>query len=387
MKEKTKRNKGITLIALILTIIVLLILAVVAISAVTGNGIIAHAKNARDLYGTKSEEENSLLQNYLEQLNKENANGDYEEENALTIKSNLNKVLSTTANTKLKDEYGNKITVPAGFKILEHGTTAGSPTYAYSGNNIPTVQDGIVIEDTRTETAGNQFVWVPVGTIKNKDKKTSEINLGRYQFDSTSGVLVSNTPVQKAADYMQETEIDTYYKELTTSRISSSDTENTTARNLTEFISTTLANGGYYIARFEASGTTSKIQSKYNQPIVTGLTQPNAASAARTMYGEVKNADNELIYASDLVNSYAWDTAILFIQTYSTETTYASQNNSTSSDEYCNICNMSNQYKEWTTEYSSGTSYYDVGCVARGGYLSPADGPQRLYFDTIYKWY
>lgn len=45
-----KKNKGITLVALILTIIVLLILAVVAISAVTGNGIIAHAKNAKGDY-------------------------------------------------------------------------------------------------------------------------------------------------------------------------------------------------------------------------------------------------------------------------------------------------------------------------------------------------
>ena len=70
MKEKS--NKGITLVALIITIIILLILAVVAISAVTGNGIIAHAKNARDLYEVKSKEENALLQNYLEQLQKNN---------------------------------------------------------------------------------------------------------------------------------------------------------------------------------------------------------------------------------------------------------------------------------------------------------------------------
>ena len=69
MKEKS--NKGITLVALIITIIVLLILAAVAIAAIKGDGIISHAKNARDLYVTKSEEENALLQNYLKQLNKE----------------------------------------------------------------------------------------------------------------------------------------------------------------------------------------------------------------------------------------------------------------------------------------------------------------------------
>ena len=50
-RRKIMRNinkeKGITLIALIITIVVLLILAVVAINAVTGDGIIQHATNAK----------------------------------------------------------------------------------------------------------------------------------------------------------------------------------------------------------------------------------------------------------------------------------------------------------------------------------------------------
>ena len=62
--KKQKMNKGITLIALILTIIVLLILAVVAISAVTGNGIIAHAKNAKTQYTQAQTNEQELLSNY-----------------------------------------------------------------------------------------------------------------------------------------------------------------------------------------------------------------------------------------------------------------------------------------------------------------------------------
>lgn len=45
MKEK---QKGITLIALIITIIILLILTVVAIRAVSGEGMIAHAKSAKE---------------------------------------------------------------------------------------------------------------------------------------------------------------------------------------------------------------------------------------------------------------------------------------------------------------------------------------------------
>ena len=70
MKQKLKQHKGITLIALIITIIVLLILAVVAISAVTGNGIIAHAKNAKAQYSGAQKSEQSMLSQYEYELEK-----------------------------------------------------------------------------------------------------------------------------------------------------------------------------------------------------------------------------------------------------------------------------------------------------------------------------
>ena len=178
------------------------------------------------------------------------------------------------------------------------------------------------------------------------------------------------------------------YQELSTFREGNSATDSTaqnaTARNLEEFISTTLANGGYYIARFEASGTAEKITSKYDQTVLTTITQPNAAKAAREMYGEIKE-NNKLVYASDLVNSYAWDTAIVFIQTYSGKTDYASHNESKTTkaftatgknnDKYCNIWDMSGNAYEWTTEYStysSGSYFYP--CVNRGGCYGSVSG-------------
>ena len=295
-------------------------------------------------------------------------------------------------NTKAEDAYGNKITIPKGFKVVAHGTVAGSATYTYSGDNIPAVQDGIVIENG---TDGNQFVWVPVGTIKNKNNTTNTITLGRYEFDSNTGALKSNTPVQVASveNCTQEVTINTNYKELSVFRAGNSATDSTaqnaTARNLEEFISTTLANGGYYIARFEASGTASKITSKYNQTVLGNITQPNAAKAAREMYGEIKE-NNKLVYASDLVNSYAWDTAIIFIQTYSGKTDYASHNESKTTkaftatgknnDKYCNIWDMSGNAYECTTEYST---YSDprrfCPCVIRGGYYNTNYGEARTY--------
>ena len=51
-----------------ITIIVLLILAVVAIGAVQDDGIINHAKNARDQYGAAQVNENSTIQAYLDKI-------------------------------------------------------------------------------------------------------------------------------------------------------------------------------------------------------------------------------------------------------------------------------------------------------------------------------
>ena len=386
-KKSARRNysnqAGITLIALVVTIVVLLILAGVTINAVfSDRGIIKKAQDAQNKANEsvqKDMEQINALENWLN----ENTGEGNKEVNITTLVGKE----AVTKNTKAVDTYGNKITIPKGFKVLAHGTAAGSATYTYSGDNIAAVQDGIVIENG---TDGNQFVWVPVGTIKNKNNTTNTITLGRYEFDSNTGALKSNTPAQVASveNYTKAVTISDMYQELSTFRpgnsAKDSTAENATARNLAEFISTSLSNGGYYIARFEASGTASKITSKYNQTLLTNITQPNAAKAAREMYGEVKE-NNELVYASDLVNSYAWDTAIIFIQTYSTETdasSYASKNKSASfantginNDKYCNIWDMSGNVNEWTTESSTNSrdsKFYP--CVRRGGYCSAGGG-------------
>ena len=404
MKTKIKQEKGITLIALVVTIVVLLILAGVSVNALFGNsGIIEKAKEAQNKMNQATQKDLDAineLNNWIDgKINGSsggnttggNTTGGDDTSTTQKISTLVGKVVDK--NTKAEDAYGNKITIPKGFKVLAKGTSTESASYTYSGNNIPAVQDGIVIENG---TDGNQFVWVPVGTIKNKDGSTNTITLGRYSnFAKQNGTYV---PAQNANNCTQEVTINTYFKELSTFRegntATDSTAQNATARNLAEFISTSLSNGGYYIARFEASGTASKITSKYNQTVLGNITQPNAAKAAREMYGEIKE-NNKLVYASDLVNSYAWDTAIIFIQTYSTETdasSYASQNKSTSfantgksNDKYCNIFDMSGNADEWTTEYStysSTSSFYP--CVHRGGYYDTDIGEAYCYTSNRY---
>ena len=292
--------------------------------------------------------------------------------------------------TILRDSNGNIITVPEGFKIASD-----------SGINVT---EGIVIEDNDITTdgnginRGNQYVWIPVGKeIKKSDGTKVNITLGRYTFangtsdkDSNGTVLTKGTPIlrQSADNYTQEVVIGSYYKELAISRtgVASSGTNglNTTALNLKEFIDSVKANGGYYIARYEASYGTdgkanSKVSSSYSAttaPTKEGtlwnfVTQLSAATASRNLYTTA---------TTDLVNSYAWDTAIVYIQNFSEDADYSYQvgksiknsltNTGVNNDEVCKINDMSSNTREWTTEYTNSTN---SPCAGRGGYYGPSD--------------
>ena len=410
-----KINKGITLVALIITIIILLILAVVTISAVTGNGIIAHAKNARDLYRTKSEEENALLQNYLEQINKEingggsSSDGD-KKIDGITVKGSLNAIISTTTNTPLTDDFGNKITVPAGFKIITKTDTENTDLN-YTADDI-NVTKGIVVEDGE----GNQFVWIPVGTIYTNTEKTESktITLGRYVFksDGTIDTALSQSTtegqlklISLASDYYTEGK-------------KNETTENAHAKDIEEFVSKTNASGGYYIGRYEArvenydaskistsnidnsedwtgyvaeSGKNLKLVSKSNSQVWNYVTQRKASSLCQSMY-------TSNLFISDLVNSYAWDTAIVFIQefengTYSQTKAEASDSKlsnkglsilkaTSAVDMQCNIYDMAGNCFEWSTEtYSSSEHPYP--CTSRGGFYGNSIGYTSMRSSSI----
>ena len=224
MKTKIKQEKGITLIALVVTIVVLLILAGVSVNALFGNsGIIEKAKEAQNKMNQATQKDLDAineLNNWIDgKINGSsggnttggNTTGGDDTSTTQKISTLVGKVVDK--NTKAEDAYGNKITIPKGFKVLAKGTSTESASYTYSGNNIPAVQDGIVIENG---TDGNQFVWVPVGTIKNKDGSTNTITLGRYSnFAKQNGTYV---PAQNANNCTQEVTINTYFKELSTFR-------------------------------------------------------------------------------------------------------------------------------------------------------------------------
>ena len=375
-------TKGITLIALVVTIIILIILAGVSISLVLGeNGIVNKAKKAKENTELAKNDEETMLNELAKQIEEGTSEGTI---NPPAEKSEIEKSRDAgtymTEKTTLKDSDGNLIKVPEGFKIAED-----------SGINVT---EGIVIEDNDIidgigNNRGNQYVWIPVGNgIKKSDGTTVDITLGRYEFASDG----TPTLQQNAENCADEVLISLYYKELATSRtgVASSGTDglNTTALNLKEFVDSVKENGGYYIARYEASyGIDGKANSKVSNsfsstaPNTEGalwnnITQIDSATASRNLYEAV---------TSDLMNSYAWDTAIVYIQNFSGDTDYSRQdgysinssltNTGSNRDEVCKINDMASNASEWITEYST---YIDSSsacpCITRGGIYTTSNG-------------
>ena len=336
-----------------MTIIILLILAGISISALTNQGLFKNAKTAQKETEKAEAEQGQRLNEYEDEINKYLEN---EDENTKAFKEKVGKVLSTTDNTELKDAKNNKIVVPAGFKII---------------NGATTVDKGIVIEDvTETATKGSQFVWVPVGTITKADGTTATITLGRYDFNSTTG---------KESAYSS-----TYVEEDSNDSSTLKKYGNTIAKSITNFKNSVVQNGGYYIGRYEARTATARsakdnaltqITEKGTENVYNYVTQLQAAELSQNMYTIDK-------FTSDLMNSYAWDTAIVFIQKCGTNNKYSRQNSLNTAllqtgtnsltdtskiDVQCNIYDMASNIEEWTTETSSFSSN---PCVDRGGYYN-----------------
>ena len=353
--KKTKRQNGITLVALVITIIILLILATISIQSLTNTGLFKKAQEAKEKTQNATENQAKTLNEYGDELNKY-ISGTISKQPVKKVEDNIGSVLSTTDNTELQDAYGNKIVVPAGFKIVSNSDT----------NNATTVDKGIVIEDvTLGATAGSQFVWIPVGKIYTDIAKTDAnaktIELGRYEFDSNGNKSAYS------GSYVEEDKGDT--------NTTLKNYGNTIAKNITNFKNSVTTNGGYYIGRYEARTSTARtakedaltqITEKETNQIYNYVTQIQAAQLAQNMYNSSK-------FTSDLINSYAWDRAIIFIQKCTTQTNYANQTSlntgslaqiGTTADKQCNIFDMASNVYEWTTETSHNSDY---PCGFRGG--------------------
>ena len=387
LKIGKNANKGITLIALVITIIVLLILAAVSIATLTGeNGILTQAGNSKTQTAIGEEKEAiGLAYNgaIVENIGESVTAGDL---NTQFTKNGVNATASGTGTITVKfpdtsrsytiDSNGN-ITGPT---TSDEQTGKWAEPYDIAGfTHIKGEWDtGYVIQDN---TTGSEFVWIPVGGTING----TTINLERTFYDEnlmTDEWAQNVTGSPDIEQFLQQFGVNTkadYWKLF-------SENED----NLAEFKTSVEENGGFYIGRYEASYQNGKAVTKESTDI-----SRNSSSATLTngmLWNYISQTDaiteSEKMYEgnpeikSKLVNSYAWDTALKFIEvvegknvdTDSSE--WGNYNSSlantgaTSKAVACNIYDLAGNIFEWTTEnikIGEGTEDETSIAVIRGG--------------------
>ena len=395
MKEIGKKQK---IIGLITIILILVILAIVITKNITRNSQIENG----GYFATTANSNSNLVSNYIKKgITIGGITGTFEVLDTLDATARPEdiakgktayvdgvKITGTrelklfeitgneTTNTVAQDKYENPITIPAGFKVV---------------NPDDDVTKGIVIEDvsakgTTEYTKGSQFVWIPVGDIKVDSKGTIvTINLGRYTFNSSGGEAL----IQSVENWMDTSE---KVKISNCMELESSTYGNVTAKNLEYFIEKATINHGFYIGRYEAgdalatnSPRAGTIGVSYpDNPMVckTGVypynlvNQSDASKLCQNMYSDTSN------FTSDLINSYAWDTALVFIQKFSGDSNYSIQvgkntknalqkcgdsilASDNSKDVRCNVFDMAGNLYERSTE-----TYCNMSnpCISRGGH-------------------
>ena len=347
-KITTRKNaKGITLIALVITIIVLLILAGVSIAMITG--------------------QNGILTQA--QKSKQATEESTENEKRQLSQAEASTHLETYTYT---DAEGNTAKIPAGFAVSN-----------VEGENL--VSKGLVIIGSN----GNEYVWIPC----TKDTYKREETAWNIEDDSESKAIKDELTLSGVTPSDEEVKYG-----ITTNVL------NEIVKQVKSEINSVKNNGGYYIGRYEVGKENNKAVIKANQ-------EPYANIQWSEAYKQAKGMDVGTSATSYLCSSYAWDTAIKFIQTHSTATNYATSrdnfngnwldkevkdkngnvikkaNTSTRlntglTTSFANIYDMGGNVGEFTTELNPNTNEI---VVMRGGDYYDANRPAGDRWDV--NWY
>ena len=248
----------------ILNIIILLILAGISISTLTNTGIFGKAKEAKEKSEVAEKQQSETLDSYEKELNK------YTSDN---LEENIG--VKFEKNTELHDKNGAKIIVPAGFKVVN--------------TDDLTVEKGIVVEDSKR----NQYVWIPC---------TTEDSKSQLQFKRTEWGVEDDGGTKASKDELTLTCPENYSDNGLTYAVVNEIFAQVKAEK-----DSVRRNGGYYIGRYEVGDENGTAVIKADQT-------PMANIIWSTAYNKAKGIGGGPGATTYLCSSYAWDTAINFIQ-------------------------------------------------------------------------
>lgn len=360
-QQKEKFNQGITLVALVVTIVVLLILAGVSLNLVLGeNGIISKAREA-STKTVQAQQNSEIEMNLLEQ---------------------------ELANATKEPDPAEGVKIPTGFYYVG-GTKTSGIVISDNVNDKDKYKNKAVVGN---DLLGNQYVWIPCTT----DSTSSKLQYARTEW----GVEADGDDNSRAIkDELTLTDASVTYSNADTANGINADVSKEIVAQIKAEKASVAQYGGYYIGRYEVGKNSDTAVVKYNQT-------PYASITWSTAYGLAKKIITNSEVNSYLCSSYAWDTAVNFIQNNSTAKNYATsiegfngnwnpqavkdpsgnvikpagtsqQLNTGLTTQFCNIFDMGGNEAEFTTELNPGTS---ETVVLRGGYYS--DGPAGYRWDV-----
>ena len=360
-QQKEKFNQGITLVALVVTIVVLLILAGVSLNLVLGeNGIISKAREA-STKTVQAQQNSEIEMNLLEQ---------------------------ELANATKEPDPAEGVKIPTGFYYVG-GTKTSGIVISDNVNDKDKYKNKAVVG---TDLLGNQYVWIPCTT----DSTSSKLQYARTEW----GVEVDGADNSRAIkDELTLTDSSVTYSDADTANGINADVSKEIVAQIKAEKTSVAKYGGYYIGRYEVGKNGDTAVVKYNQT-------PYASITWSTAYGLAKQIITNSEATSYLCSSYAWDTAVNFIQNNSTAKNYATsiegfngnwnpqavkdpsgnvikpagtsqQLNTGLTTQFCNIFDMGGNEAEFTTELNPGTS---ETVVVRGG------GYYYGFFPAGYRW-
>ena len=347
-QQKEKFNQGITLVALVVTIVVLLILAGVSLNLVLGeNGIISKAREA-STKTVQAQQNSEIEMNLLEQ---------------------------ELANATKEPDPAEGVKMPTGFYYVG-GTKTSGIVISDNVNDKDKYKNKAVVG---TDLLGNQYVWIPCTT----DSTSSKLQYARTEW----GVEEDGDDNSRAIkDELTLTDASVTYSDADTANGINADVSKEIVAQIKAEKTSVAKYGGYYIGRYEVGKNGDTAVVKYNQT-------PYASITWSTAYGLAKKIITNSEATSYLCSSYAWDTAVNFIQNNSTAKNYATsiegfngnwnpqavkdpsgnvikpagtsqQLNTGLTTQFCNIFDMGGNETEFTTELNPGTS---ETVVVRGG--------------------
>ena len=316
-----KKNKGITLIALIITIVVLLILAVVAINAITGDGIIAHARNAQKDYIDATKREEDLLKYYEGVLDTQEIMptvAELQEKYTFSYYSTLSKAVEDVNGETTTNADSEKENAVAGI-------------YKDGNNNV------VVVLLKNTEEANKLTI-----------NKNVELNLGGNTLSfttSTSGIVFGASTTATINGMLQGSKIESKINDAITSNFILIDAEGENFNLI----------GGEYVNNINSSGTVLSIKVKISNEFYMRKCEVYAENSKHA-YGLQVQASNANIESSVIEANSSADGNVQGVKiSKSTPLTNMQIKNSTVKGT-ANKRNMPFNSKLWNNEYRKSRS-------------------------------